>query len=153
MHNKKMRCRTLHRCVDWNAKRIDSQDMTIASHPSRVCGVKYRYISTKLISFIKEIKDGWNIWSWKSCCRFKSSNLQIRFCIACRIASQGDAAFFYMAIEFAAPFRGRVDEVWEFFLRCKCYGWLRQYLIYSRCLEKLTHKIDSYEKRKRYYDY
>ena len=40
------------------------------------------------------------------------SNLQIRFCIECRIASQGDAAFFYVAIEFAAPFRGLVgDEV------------------------------------------
>ena len=40
------------------------------------------------------------------------SNLQIRFCIACRIASQGDAAFFYVVIEFAALFRGRVgDEV------------------------------------------
>ena len=39
-------------------------------------------------------------------------NLQIRFCIACRIASQGDAAFFYVVIEFAAPFRSRVgDEV------------------------------------------
>lgn len=39
-------------------------------------------------------------------------NLQIRFCIECRIASQGDAAFFYVAIEFASPFRGLVgDEV------------------------------------------
>ena len=32
------------------------------------------------------------------------SNFQIRFCIECRIASQGDAAFFYVDIEFAAPF-------------------------------------------------
>ena len=39
------------------------------------------------------------------------SNFQIRFCIECRIASQGDAAFFYVVIEFAALFRGRVDEV------------------------------------------
>ena len=34
------------------------------------------------------------------------SNFQIHFRIKCRIASQGDAAFFYVAIEFAAPFRG-----------------------------------------------
>ena len=40
------------------------------------------------------------------------SNLQIRFCIACRSASQGDAAFFYVVIEFAALFRGLAgDEV------------------------------------------
>lgn len=40
------------------------------------------------------------------------SNLQIRFCIACRIASQGDAACFYVVIEFAALFRGLAgDEV------------------------------------------
>jgi len=71
--------------------------------------VKYRYISTKLISFIKEISFVEISGRERAAA---VSNLQIRFCIACRIASQGDAAFFYVAIEFAVPFRGLAgDEV------------------------------------------
>ena len=39
-------------------------------------------------------------------------NLQICFRIECRVASHGDAAFFYVAIEFATPFGSLVgDEV------------------------------------------